>query len=135
MTKEFLLKHGVKPSVQRIAVMEYLMEHNTHPTVETIYEELVKKIPTLSKTTIYSTLKLLTEQDAARQLTIDERKVCFDANTSIHAHFLCKHCGKIYDVKLLKLHPEDDVEIPKGFSVEQSEIYLRGCCKECLEKK
>ena len=28
-----------------------------HPTVETIYKELIDEIPTLSKTTVYNTLK------------------------------------------------------------------------------
>ena len=33
-----LQNHHIKPSVQRIAIMNYLMEHRTHPTVdENIY--------------------------------------------------------------------------------------------------
>ena len=84
-TLRYLTEHGVKPSVQRLAVMDYLMEHHTHPTVEEIYSALLPNMPTLSKTTVYNTLKLLTEQGAAIQLTIDERNVCFDADTSAHA--------------------------------------------------
>ena len=55
---EYLEEHDVKPSVQRIAVMDYLMTHRTHPTVDEIYHALEKQIPTLSKTTVYNTLKL-----------------------------------------------------------------------------
>ena len=28
-----LVEHGIKPSVQRIQIMHYLMTHFTHPTV------------------------------------------------------------------------------------------------------
>jgi len=28
-----LQNHNIKPSVQRIAIMNYLIEHRTHPTV------------------------------------------------------------------------------------------------------
>ena len=55
---EQLTLHGVKPSVQRLAVMEYLLTHRTHPTVDEIYRALVSKIPTLSQATVYNTLKL-----------------------------------------------------------------------------
>ena len=95
-----LTDHGVKPSAQRLAVMEYLMEHRTHPSADEIYCALHPAMPTLSKTTVYNTLRLLTEKGAAIQLTIDERNVCFDADTTPHAHFLCTRCGKVYDVPL-----------------------------------
>ena len=62
--KQYLLERDIKPSVQRIAVMTYLLEHRTHPTVDEIYLELQDKIPTLSKTTIYNTLKLFVEKKA-----------------------------------------------------------------------
>jgi Fe2+ or Zn2+ uptake regulation protein len=93
-----LQNHNIKPSVQRIAIMNYLIEHRTHPTVDEIYTALSPSIPTLSKTTVYNTLKLLSEQGAAQTLTIDERNTCYDADTSPHGHFLCKRCGKIYDL-------------------------------------
>ena len=99
-TLDILTNHGVKPSVQRLAVMDYLVENHTHPTADEIYSALHKQMPTLSKTTVYNTLKLLTEQGAAIQLTIDERNVCFDADVSPHAHFLCTCCGKVYDMSL-----------------------------------
>ena len=31
---EQLQSHNIKPSVQRMAIMTYLMEHRTHPTVD-----------------------------------------------------------------------------------------------------
>ena len=54
---ERLQSHSIKPSVQRIAIMQYLMDHHTHPTVDEIYTALAPGMPTLSKTTVYNTLK------------------------------------------------------------------------------
>lgn len=133
-TLKCLADHDVKPSLQRIAVLEYLMEHRTHPTVEEIYQALHPQIPTLSKTTVYNTLRLLTEKGAAQQLTIDEKKVCFDADTSVHAHFLCRGCGKVYDIRLRQTDLQTEAEMPEGFAVEQSDLYFRGICKSCLDK-
>ena len=78
-----LQNHNIKPSVQRIAIMSYLMEHRTHPSVDEIYTALAPSIPTLSKTTVYNTLKLLSEQGAAQTLTIDEREQLLDTGGGI----------------------------------------------------
>ena len=77
-----LVAHDIKPSVQRLAVMEYLSAHHTHPTADEIYNALVGQIPTLSKTTVYNTLRLFVRQGAATMLTIDGHNACFDGVTA-----------------------------------------------------
>ena len=114
-----------------MAVMTYLMEHRTHPTADEIYTALHPSIPTLSKTTVYNTLKLLTEKGAALQLTIDERNCCFDADTSPHAHFLCTRCGHVYDMKLSQAELIKCACVPDKFQTEDAQLYLRGCCPKC----
>lgn len=129
-----LIGYNIKPSVQRIAVMDYLLKHRTHPSVEEIYSALSGDMPTLSKTTVYNTLKLFAEQGAAQMLTIDEKNVCFDGDTSLHAHFLCKRCGKIYDLPIpepMKETLESNIE---GHSVDELHYYYKGTCKNCLKK-
>lgn len=131
---KYLTDHGIKPSVQRLAVMGYLLEHRTHPTVEDIYAALHPDMPTLSRTTVYNTLRLLTEQGAALQLTIDERKVCFDADTSPHAHFLCTKCGRVYDIALREPKLRTNAVMPEGFRAAQADLYYRGTCPHCAEQ-
>lgn len=94
----YLLKYGIKPSVQRMAIMEYLLSHKTHPTAEEIFHSLSPSIPTLSKTTVYNTLKLFSEKGAALCLNIDEKNARFDGDISRHIHFICKGCGCIHDL-------------------------------------
>lgn len=72
-TYDYLLSYNIKPSVQRIAIMDYLLAHKTHPCIDEIYMALCDDIPTLSKTTVYNTLKLFVEHGAALMLTIDEK--------------------------------------------------------------
>ena len=132
---EYLLNYNIKPSVQRIAIMDYLLKHETHPCIDEIYMALCKEIPTLSKTTVYNTLKLFVEHGAAKMLTIDERNACFDGNTSLHAHFLYKACGKIYDLPLLQEDKaETDMLNEKGFVLEETHHYYKGTCPKCTKK-
>lgn len=132
--KDCLTAHGVKPSVQRLAVMDYLLRHRTHPTVDEIYNALVGDIPTLSKATVYNTLRLLTETGAAQQLTINEHCTHYDAEVSPHAHFLCRRCGKLVDIPLRRENLLRAAEIPEGYTVDVSELYFKGLCPDCSGK-
>lgn len=128
---EHLRSHDIKPSIQRVAIMRYLMEHCTHPTVDAIYRDLHAMMPTLSKTTIYNTLSLLEEKDALSVLTIDSRNIHYDGNTAPHAHFMCRNCKQIFDIPMSEGGTTDKPETPKGFKVEHTHIYYDGLCDKC----
>ncbi len=131
---EYLLSFNIKPSVQRIAIMDYLLKHKTHPCIDEIYLALCKDIPTLSKTTVYNTLKLFIEHGAARMLTIDERNACFDGDLSAHAHFQCKVCGKIYDIPMPGETEKPESLVKQGFDIDEIHHYYKGICPECQTK-
>lgn len=127
---QYLQKFDIKPSVQRTAVMNYLMQYKTHPTIDEIYNALTTSMPTLSKTTIYNTLDLFVEKGAVLQLRIDEKNARYDADVKDHAHFFCTSCGKVYDI--FDLEPEK-FESPSidGFQVQTVEISYSGICGNC----
>lgn len=132
-----LMERGIKPSAKRLAIMNYLLTHPIHPTVEDVYNSLCKEIKTLSRTTVYNTLRMLSEHKAAQMITIDDHRVCYDGNTDSHVHFFCKKCGKIID---LMQEPAPMVEHNfnvEGNIVQEEQLYYKGICKECaaLEKE
>jgi len=124
--------NNIKPSVQRIKIFEYLYNNKNHPTVDNIYCELADEIPTLSKTTVYNTLKLFIENGITSALTIDGNETRYDAIMKEHAHFKCNECGHIYDVEIndLKLRNSQLA----GFEIGETNIHLIGKCKKCLTK-
>lgn len=126
---EHLLKHHIKPSYPRIKVLQYLMEKRSHPTVDEIYNELGKEIPTLSKTTVYNTLDLFVKADLVKLITIEGHEARYDVDISGHGHFKCKSCGKIYDFHLNM----DDVypEELHSFIITEKNIYFKGICSQC----
>lgn len=128
---DYLISYNIKPSVQRIAIMDYLLEHKTHPSIDEIYLALCKDIPTLSKTTVYNTLKLFVEHGAALMLTIDERNACFDGDISQHAHFLCKKCNKIFDLPYSGEVKQTERIDMNGFQVDEIHQYYKGICPAC----
>ncbi len=126
----YLRQFSIKPSVQRTAVMLYLMNNKTHPTIDDIYLALSPTMPTLSKTTVYNTLDIFVERGAVKALVIDEKNARYDIDITAHAHFICKSCGTIYDMHDLKTSL---FQIPhsKKFMIDAVEISYSGICKEC----
>jgi len=126
---EYLKANGVKPSYQRIKIFEYLVKKRNHPTVDMIYRELVQKIPTLSKTTVYNTLNLFIEKKIAIIIIIEENETRYDADTSIHGHFKCRECQTVIDLDVdLKKMSIDSLD---GHQVHEHHIYFKGICKNC----
>ncbi len=130
-----LVAREVKPSVQRLAIMHYLMNHYTHPTVDQVYHGLCKKIPTLSRTTVYNTLRLLSERGAAQMITIDDHHVCYDGNTTPHVHFFCRQCGKVIDLFNEQAPESMEPQTIDGHLVETRQLYYKGICSECQQKE
>lgn len=138
--KSYLLEKGIRPSPQRIAIMRFLMEHRVHPTVDMVYAELHSDMPTLSKTTVYNTLKHFEEKGAIQVLNIDEKNVRLDSIITPHAHFLCRNCGSIFDMPLSQAALEQlaaVASIPElaDFEVGETQIYHKGICPKCKKKQ
>ena len=129
-----LMERGIRPSMQRLAIMDYLINHPIHPTIDDVYQALSNKVPTLSRTTVYNTLRMLSENQAAQMITIDEHRVCYDGNVESHVDFYCKKCGKIIDLfgeQAPKLEGEKTVE---GNIIQEEQLYYKGICAKCAKK-
>ncbi len=125
-----LNEYNIRPSLQRIAVLNFLIKNPIHPTADEIYTALVSLIPTLSKTTVYNVLNNLVDNGAVKALTIDEKNVRYDADTANHAHFRCSCCGMIYDVD----EPCMNHSVG-GFEVEEVQVYYKGLCPQCVKSR
>ncbi|MBN1468763.1 MAG: transcriptional repressor [Fusobacteriaceae bacterium] len=130
---DYLKKHEIKPSYQRIKVFEYLLNTKEHPTVDDIYRALVDEIPTLSKTTVYNTLNLFIEKQIAVVIVIEENETRYDVEMNFHGHFKCEKCGKVSDVDI---DPEViNFDSLNEFQINEHHLYFKGICKDCLEKE
>jgi Fe2+ or Zn2+ uptake regulation protein len=128
--KSYLTEVGINPSYQRLRILKYLLNNLCHPTVDMIYNELVKDIPTLSKTTIYNTLNLFQKRGIILGLTIDENEIRYESNIIPHAHFKCEKCGEILDVDIC--YPILNRGFVKNHKIHEGHLYLKGVCKNCM---
>ena len=127
--KSLLQQKGVKPSVQRLSILRYVIENMDHPSVDKIYQKLLPQIPTLSKTTVYNTLKQLTEKGLITALNIDDTEIKYDFIEQPHAHFICLSCGHIYDIELDSVIYQ--TQTVDGHQVVSTQISFKGICNNC----
>ena len=127
---QYLRQFSIKPSVQRSAVMHFLLNNRIHPTIDEIFMALSPTMPTLSKTTVYNTMDLFVEKGAVQVLAIDEKNARYDVDISAHGHFFCKGCAKVYDIFDLK--PEMfQLPVNEKFKIHAVEISYFGVCNSC----
>ncbi|MZQ96363.1 MAG: transcriptional repressor [Acidaminobacter sp.] len=124
--------HKVRPSQQRLMILEYLLTHHNHPSVDMIYNELLIKVPTLSRATVYNTLNLFLKAGLVRVLDIVENEARYDILTDFHGHFKCNTCGEIFNFRVI-----DEALVSeelKGFGIDDKNVYFKGTCPKCLKK-
>lgn len=132
-SKELLEASGLKPTYPRLKILLYLEKHENHPTVEMIYEDLIKEIPTISKTTIYNTLNSFLEKGIINAITITGTETRYDYKISPHHHFLCSRCGRVIDIDIKC--PYVEKKEFDGHKIKEIHGYFKGICRECLRKR
>lgn len=121
---------NINLSYQRLKVLQYLADKHSHPSVDNIFSDLHKEIPTLSKTTVYNTLRVLADAGLVKALAIEDNETRYDIDTSDHGHFKCQNCNAIYDfyIDIDKLSAGE----LKNFKINDKNVYFKGTCASCL---
>lgn len=126
--RELLKLHGLQLTEERGMVIEYLMNHHTHPTADDIFKELQNEGAQISRATVFNTLNTLTDKGAVLALQIEDGIIHYDIETCPHAHFRCTKCGKIYDIGINR---NASFQLPSGFKTDHTDYYISGLCPEC----
>ncbi len=93
-----LLKNsGLKVTPQRISVLRILDRH-THPTIDELYEEVLKESPSVSLATVYKNLNTLKDEGLVVEVNMVNQKPRYDIYEHPHIHVVCEKCGRVKDV-------------------------------------
>lgn len=120
-----LRDHGISPSAQRVAVAQYILHTDEHPSADEVWMRVKKRFPHVSRATVYNTVNLFVARGLLRQLVLTEGRVVFDPKTDDHHHFIDEDSGRIYDV------PWNAITVPNapkldGFEVREYQVVMRG---------
>jgi len=122
---EVLAQAGIQPSAQRVAVADYVLATEEHPSAEQVWARVKQRFPMLSRATVYNTLNLFVEKGLLRELVLSEGKVVFDPKLEPHHHFIDDETQDIVDIPWDRLQVQS-VEALRGFDVREYQVVLRG---------
>lgn len=123
---KYMSEKNVKPTFQRVKILEYLVNNVIHPTADEIYKAVVGQLPMLSKTTVYNTLNIFLKSGIVKGVYIEENEVRYDPIMVDHGHFKCIKCNKIYDIEV------DINLVNTKFKIEEKCVYFKGICPSCI---
>jgi Fe2+ or Zn2+ uptake regulation protein len=122
---EVLEQVGIQPSAQRVAVADYVLGTEEHPSAEQVWARVKERFPMLSRATVYNTLNLFVEKGLLRELVLAEGKVVFDPKLTPHHHFIDDDTQNIVDIPWDALQVKQ-VDTLRGFDVREYQVVLRG---------
>jgi Fe2+ or Zn2+ uptake regulation protein len=116
---------GIQPSAQRVAVAEFVLRTDAHPSADEVLASVKARFPHVSRATVYNTLNLFTEKGLLRSLTLDGGRIVYDPMMERHHHFVDEDTGAIYDLPWDAFKVEKKAELSQ-FEVRELQVVVRG---------
>ena len=135
---EVFLKHlqkkGLKRTAQRELILDVFLRTEEHLSHEDLYRLVKLEDPGVGQTTVYRTLKLLSEAGLAREVRFGDGRTHYEHQYKHqhHDHMICSECGKIIEFFSAELEAIQDAMAAKHrFEVTQHLLRIIGICAEC----
>ena len=131
---EHIQKAGLRRTAQRDLIMEIFLKTEEHLTSEDLYWLVQKHDPSVGHTTVYRTLKLLTEAGLAREVRFGDNKTYYEHhyNHQHHDHMICTEWGKVIEFFSQAIEDKQDEMADKlGFRPTHHSLRIWGVCAEC----
>lgn len=127
---DILNNHSLKRTSCREGIIEIMLNANKALSEVEIRESLTGNY---DRTTFYRSFKTLEEHNIIHKIVIDNQIVKYALDTSIihkkgHAHFFCNECHTVQCLESVTLQ---NVELPEGYTEEETEIIIKGTCVNC----
>jgi Fur family peroxide stress response transcriptional regulator len=123
---------GLKMTPQREAIYRFLIETDSHPSAEMVFDRIRRQMPNISLDTVNRTLLTFSEIGAAFVVEGSGDVRRFDGNLANHQHFKCIKCKRIID---FHHEPFDNILLPETigekFELLRITVYLEGICNHC----
>lgn len=122
---QVLRQHGIQPTPQRLAVLQFVLESHAHPSADEVLSSVRRRCPTVSRATVYNTLNLLARKGVIKTQVLRGGGVIFDGHVEKHHHFIDEETGQIHDVPWEAIHVRAGEGLA-AYEVREIQVTLRG---------
>ena len=117
---------------QRQIILDELGKVKTHPSADTLFKMVRKRIPDISYGTIYRNLNLLKGENRVLELSFGKHSCRYDGTVKEHFHFFCLECKNVFDIVEADIGQLDKRIADKmNFKVEYHRLEFFGYCDSC----
>lgn len=119
------MRTQMTPQMSR--VLEILKTERVHLNAEEILQQV-----DVSRPTVYRALDRLMQEGFVRRLSLEGDRSVYEYVREVHTHFVCRNCGKIYDLPFSK---DIGTELigGSGHQMEKTDVTVYGTCRNCLK--
>lgn len=118
-------KHDILPTQQRVEVAQILLVRPQHLSAEQIIDRLMQQGSSVSKATVYNTLKLFGEHGIVKEIMADPVRKFYDSSTHPHHHFYNTDTGELSDIADEEVGFRNLPSLPAGTQQESVEVLIR----------
>ena len=118
-------EYGIRPTPQRMAVAEYVLHTEAHPSADEVWKKVQRSFPTISRGTVYNTLNLFVTKGLLRIQVLKGGTVVFDPRLEEHHHLIDEEERKVYDIPWESVKVTG-VESLKDFEVGEYQVVMKG---------
>ena len=136
--REHIQRTGLRRTAQRDLILEIFLRTEEHLTSEDLYFLVHRRDPAIGHTTVYRTLKLLTEAGLAREVRFGDNKTYYEHhyNHEHHDHMICTECGKVIEFFSQDIENlQDEMAGKFGFQPTHHSLRMWGVCSECQKNQ
>ena len=134
---EHIQKAGLRNTAQRELILDIFLRTEEHLSSEDLYWLVHKEDSSVGHTTVYRTLKLLTDAGLAREVRFGDGKSYYEHhyNHEHHDHMICTECGKVVEFFSPEIESlQETVAAEYGFRLTHHSMRILGLCGICQKK-
>ena len=134
---DHIQKSGLRRTAQRDLILDVFLKTEEHLSSEDLYWLIQKEDSGIGHTTVYRTLKLLTEAGLAREVRFGDGKTYYEHHYDHqhHDHMICTECGKVVEFYSAEIEAlQDEMAHKYGFKPTHHSLRILGLCDVCQKK-
>ena len=120
----------LRNTAQRAAILSVLTDAESPLGVKQILSRGQQAVPSLSQATVYRILKQLLKRGDVATVQLPGQTPLYEPTGKGHHHFFrCRRCRQMYEVT--GCEGLVDRLVPRGFALEDHDLFLYGLCAAC----
>jgi Fur family transcriptional regulator, ferric uptake regulator len=131
---ERLVATGVRPTRQRLLVLETLAAEPHDATAQEIHARLREQGERVGLATVYRSLAVLRENDVVDELVHTPGETCYRlCSPGHHHHLVCSSCHRVEELEGCEIDPwVARASKSHGFKPASHTVEVVGLCADCL---